>query len=80
MSFHDMEARGDVDKMAEAFRRVLSEGEAQGGDSRRAILIKRIPIICNDILTMKADMKWIKWLVMGIAGGIGLLAYAYLTK
>ncbi len=26
------------------------------------------------------DLWWIKWLVMGIASGIGLLAYAYLTK
>ncbi len=73
----DMEEH-DVERVAAAFRRVLSEGE-NGGD-RRAILIKRIPIICNDILTIKGDMQWIKWLVMSIAGGVGVIAIAFLTK
>lgn len=67
--------------MAAAFRRVLSEGEGtEGGDMRRAILIKRIPIICNDVLTIKADLRWIKWLLMGVCGGIGLLVIAFLAK
>lgn len=26
------------------------------------------------------DMTWLKWLVMGIAGGIGALAIAYVAK
>lgn len=72
-----------IEQIAAAFRRVLSEGEGTGdvtGENRRTILIKRIPIICNDILEIKGDMKWIKWLVMGVAGGIGLLALAFLTK
>ncbi len=71
----------DVERVAAAFRKVLSEGETGDiSNGRRAILIKRIPIICLDIMQIKGDMKWIKWLVMGIAGGIGLLAIAFLTK
>lgn len=72
-----------VHQMAEAFRKVLSEGEASGGEEgtgRRAILIKRIPIICNDILTMKNNLKWITWMLMGIAGGIGYIALQVLSK
>jgi hypothetical protein len=52
-----------IEQMAEAFRKVLGEGTE--GD--RAILIKRIPIICNDILEIKADMRWVKWISMGLA-------------
>jgi hypothetical protein len=68
-----------TEQIAEAFRKVLSEGEG-ATENRRAILIKRIPIICNDILTIKGDLRWIKWLVMAICGGIGLLVIAFLTK
>lgn len=59
--------------MAEAFRTVLSEGEA-GNAERRAILIKRIPIICNDVMQIKNDLRWIKWLGMGFVSATGLLA------
>lgn len=69
-----------IEHIAAAFRKVLSEGEGEDGDVRRAILIKRIPIICNDILTIKADLKWIKWLVMGVCGGIGILVVTFLAK
>lgn len=68
-----MDENHNVETMASAFRQVLSEGAASDEGSR-AILIKRIPIICNDILTMKSDLRWIRWLVVGIAGGIGILA------
>jgi len=75
-----------VDQIASAFRKVLSEGEA-GDESNRAILIKRIPIICNDILeiknallTLKTNQEWIKWLVMGGVAGICGLAVILLTK
>ena len=67
-----------IEQMANAFRSVLSEG--QTSESQRIILIKRIPIICNDILEMKTNLKWILWLVMGVAGGIGALAVAYIMK
>lgn len=61
----------DFQKIIESsFRNILGED----GTGNRAILVKRIPIICQDILSIKADMRWIKWLVMGIAGGIGVLA------
>lgn len=73
-----------VHQMAEAFRKVLSEGEGGGdgmnGENRRAILIKRIPIICNDILTIKNNLKWITWMLMGITGGIGYIALQVLTN
>lgn len=73
-----MEHQQTVEHMAEAFRKVLSEGEV--GVGQRAILVKRIPIICNDILQIKSDLSWIKWLMMGIVGGVGALALTYLTK
>ncbi len=57
--------------MAEAFRKVLSEGPNEG---ERTILIKRIPIICNDIIEIKSDMRWVKWISMGLAGTVVLSA------
>lgn len=38
------------------------------------LLIKRIPFICQDIREIKTNMGWHRWLLLGIAGGIGLLA------
>ncbi len=36
--------------------------------------------IVKDQIRMSNDLKWVRWLVMGIAGGIGVLAIALLTK
>lgn len=69
-----------VHQMADAFRKVLSEGEGMEGENRRAILIKRIPIICNDILSIKTNLKWITWMLMGITGGIGYIALQVLSN
>lgn len=63
-----------VNQIAEAFRKILSEGEGGNDDTRRAILIKRIPIICNDILTIKGDLRWMKWIGSGFVSAAGLLA------
>lgn len=72
-----------VELMANAFRRVLSEGGPEN-EGERAILIKRIPIICNDVIEIKLDIKWIKWLVMSMTGGVGtmliLILVALFTK
>lgn len=66
-----MQDEKTVDLMVRAFKKVLSEGDTP--EEQRTILIKRIPIICNDILEIKTDMKWIKWLVMGGAATIGTI-------
>lgn len=72
-----------VEIMAMAFRKVLSEG-GPGTEGERAILIKRIPIICNDIIEIKTNIKWNTRITMGMAGGVGtmlvLLLVAILTK
>ena len=50
-----------------------------GGD--RPALVARIPVICNDIrqlregmIELKNNQAWIKWLLVGIAGGVGVIA------
>lgn len=68
-----------IEQVAEAFRRVLSEGSPEG-QSERVILIKRIPIICNDIIEIKANIKWIMWLTMGMTAGIGAIALAVVLR
>lgn len=75
----DNQHEEEVEKMATAFRRVLSEGLPEE-EGQRSILIKRIPIICADILQMKANLQWIKWLVVGITGGIGALIVMILAN
>lgn len=33
----------------------------------------KIPLICNKIVKIQSDLAWMKWAVMGIAGGIGYI-------
>jgi hypothetical protein len=68
---HEAQIHGALIK---ALREVLVDGE----NEERPMLIKRIPFICNDIRDIKSDMRWIKWLAMSLAGGIGLLALKFL--
>lgn len=52
-----------------ALREVLSD---EGGSP---LLIKRIPFICTDILKIKSDMAWVKWLTiacLGMGSAVGL--------
>lgn len=66
-----MKEHDTVDQIAEAFRKVLGEGEYP--NDQRVVLIKRIPIICQDILNIKSDINWIKWLTLGLVGGVGAI-------
>jgi len=52
-----------------ALREALHDDTEEG-----SILIKRIPVICNDIRDIKNDMRWMKWIGMGFVGTAGLLA------
>lgn len=48
--------------LVSALREVLND---EGGSP---LLIKRIPFICVDILKIKSDIAWIKWLTVGCVG------------
>lgn len=65
-----------LDTFAEAMRKVLTSGD----EGTKALLIQKIPLLCTDIMKMKGDLVWIKWLLMGLIGGIGLLTIALLSK
>lgn len=59
----------------------LKEVLTQGDEGTKRLLIQKIPLLCTDVMTIKSDIlkikndiSWMRWLVMGIAGGIGLLA------
>ncbi len=56
----------------EATIAVIQEALTYGGNDRPA-LVARIPVICNDI-------RWIKWGIMGILGGMGALLMAFIYK
>ncbi len=76
-------ADNTIDQIADAFRKVLSEGVPEG-QAERLILIKRIPIICNDIIEMKTNIRWNTQITTGIAAGVGtlliLVLVAIITK
>jgi len=57
------------DVMVEALKKALNDENPQ-----TPLLVKRIPFICQDIRDIKSNMQWHRWLLVGIAGGIGLLA------
>lgn len=55
--------------------------------STRFVDTNRIPFICDDIKgihgtldKMQTDFTWVKYLVMGIVGGIGILVVTFLAK
>ncbi len=50
----------------------LKEALIYPGNDRPA-LVARIPVICNDIREIRRDIWWVKWLVMGMVGGIGAI-------
>lgn len=58
-----------TEQIAEAFRKVLGEGM----DGDRAILIKRIPIICQDVI-------WIKRAIFGIFATMAALLVMFIAK
>jgi hypothetical protein len=57
-------------------RKVLTEGD----EGTKMLLIQKIPLLCRDLLLMKADLTWIKYLLLAVLGGVGTLAIAYLMK
>ncbi len=42
--------------------------------------VSKIPLICNKIVSIQNDLSWIKWLVIGMIGGIGGLFVFILSK
>lgn len=53
----------------------------------RFIDIGRIPFICDDVANIRVslnvqsnDLKWLRWFVMGIAGGIGALLIMFIIN
>lgn len=59
-----------------AMREVLSTGE----EGTKALLIQKIPLLCTDILKIKGDLFWIKWLLMGMCAGLGLFTVSVLIN
>lgn len=59
----------NIAAIAEAMKRTFVD------DEQSPILVKsRIRRICDDVSRIKDQMWWHQWLLLGIAGGIGLLA------
>lgn len=57
--------------LVEALKEVLSDNDDDGS---RPMLIKRIPLICNDIRSIKNDLRWMKYLGGGFVAAAGILA------
>ena len=63
------------DELVQALREVLTEGE----QSEKAMLIKRIPFICNDIRDIKNSLWW-QSRIAGVVGTVVLtLLAAYIS-
>ena len=54
-----------VDALREVFR-------SDGVDA--PLLIQRVPFICQDIRSIKSDLKWMKWIGGGFVTAAGMLA------
>lgn len=56
----------------ESLIKALQKALVYPGNDRPA-LVARIPVICNDIRDIKNDLKWIRLITIGMAGGVGTL-------
>lgn len=36
--------------------------------------VSQIPLICNKIVRIQSDLRWMKWLLTGVVGGVGYIA------
>ncbi|MBR1146674.1 hypothetical protein [Bradyrhizobium sp. AUGA SZCCT0431] len=74
----DEQAKNITDAVVKEVKAIF----AHDGDSN--ILVKRIPLICNDILSMKADISQIndniKWGVRIIIGAVLVAVLALVLK
>lgn len=59
------------EKLVKALREALSDTQNPG---ERPLLVQRIPFICEDIRTIKNDLRWMKWLGGGFVTAAGMLA------
>ncbi len=50
------------------FTKAMKDILTQGEEGTKLLLIQKIPLLCTDVMTIKADIRWIKWLVTGVAG------------
>ncbi len=57
------------DTVFKAFREVLTEGD----EGTKALLIKKIPLLCTDVMLIKSDIATIKKIGGVILLGIGML-------
>lgn len=64
----------------EMFVRAMREVLTQGDEGTKSLLIQKIPLLCADIMKMKGDLFWIKWLLMGMVAGVGLLTVSLLAN
>lgn len=62
------------------FIAALEEFFNRGIDQKKFVDINRIPFICDDIRgihgsmgDIQQDLIWIKWLIMGLVGGLGVI-------
>jgi len=68
--------QADIEALHSGLVQAIKEAFTDDDPINRPLLIRRIPAICNDIRDIKADMKWIKWLVVGMTTGIGSIVVA----
>ena len=54
-------------KLVAALKEVINDANPDG-----IVLIKRIPLICQDIATIKTNIEWLKWLIGAVF--LGMLA------
>lgn len=68
------------DETLKIFTHAMREVLTTGDEGTKALLIQKIPLLCTDILRIKGDLFWIKWLLMGMCGGLGIFAVSVLVN
>lgn len=66
---------GLVDVFTHAMRAVLTEGD----EGTKALLIKKIPLLCTDIMTMKSTLSWILKILIASLSLVTIVVLPLLT-
>lgn len=68
------------DETLKIFTHAMREVLTTGDEGTKALLIQKIPLLCTDILRIKGDLFWIRWLLTGLIAGVGLFAVSVLIN
>lgn len=78
--------RGMAKELKEEAEKVALELIEHAKETARQMLLgtnldtSKIPLICNKIIKIQSDLAWLKYLVLGLTGGVGYIVIELILR